>query len=196
MPEHITENEFENVIIVKNISKCLSNDEQKEIEDMLRSNNIKIIFHEREHEPIASIFYNIPIYINEHLVELIVTGLIAPTVYAIMVQVFSRLVKCIKKLFIITGKGVEKECNASIKIKLGKADLEAIIPNNLNDEQFTQYMNMLPKTIRDLIKTQIPKVKEYEHFIVEYIVETNSIKVTTITQYVKEHYVNKSHNSR
>jgi hypothetical protein len=193
MPEHITENEFENIIMVENISKCISNDEQKEIEDMLRSNNIGIIFHERENEPIASIFSNIPIYINEHLVELIVTGLIAPTTYAIIVQVFSRLAKYIKRLLIVTGKGVKKECNASIKIKLGKADLEAIIPNNLNDEQFKQYMNMLPNIIRDLIKTQIPKVKEFEHYIAEYIVETNSIKVTTIIEYIKEHYTSKSH---
>jgi hypothetical protein len=193
MPEHITENEFENIIMVENISKCISNDEQKEIEYMLRSINIGIIFHERENEPRASIFDNIPIYINEHLVELIVTGLIAPTTYAIIIHVISRLAKSIKKLFIITGKGVKNECNASIKLKLGKADLEAIIPNNLNDEQFTQYMNMLQNTIRDLIKTQIPKVREYEHFIVEYIYETNSIKVTTITQYIKEHYTNKSH---
>ena len=192
MLEPITENEFENVIAIENISKFIPNDEQKEIEDMLRSINIGIIFHERENELRASIFDNIPIYINEHLVELIVTGLIAPTAYAIMVQVISRLAKSIKKLFVFKIKGEKKECNASIKLKLGKADLEAIIPNNLNDEQFTQFMNILKNAIRDLINKQIPKLREYEHFIAEYIDETNSIKITTMKQYIKEHYISKS----
>lgn len=74
----------------------------------------------------------------------------------------------------------------SLRLKTEKIEIIAPIPNNLNDKQFSDYMDMLQKTLIELGANQTQNIERYECFIIEYIDEQSNLKVKTMLQYAVE----------
>lgn len=173
---------FKNAIVVENISFCLSNDEKKKLEDTLNENHIDLFFYEQRSIQ-NSFFETLSIYFNKHLTELIVAGILVPATYeAIKFAVF-KIVKGVNKFI----RNAEKNKPiTSLRLKTEKIEIIAPIPNNLNDKQFSDYMDMLQKTLIELGANQTQNIERYECFIIEYIDEQSNLKVKTMLQYAVE----------
>ena len=73
-----------------------------------------------------------------------------------------------------------------MKMRIGNAEVVAPIPSNLSDEQFSIYMNTLQSTLKTFSENEARRVERYNCFIVEYDRNTESIHVTSISQYGRE----------
>lgn len=173
---------YVNGMAVKNFSRGFSNDEETKLHTLLNEQGIGLTFFEvRSIE--NSFFQNFCIYINEHLTELFITGIIAPAAYdaikIVICLIVNRISACLHK----TDKN---EPLSSLRLKIGKADVIAPIPNNLNDNQFSMYMNMLQKALAEANEPKLKKITKYECFIAECSEDFEQIVVKTINEYGHE----------
>jgi hypothetical protein len=179
---------FENIIMVENFNKCLSNEERKEIEDLLHSNNIDIIFYETG--PKASFFDAITIFFNEPITKMIINGLLSSAAYdAVKFSVISLLGKLNRIIRIRLNSNIEiiRNEELNLRFKAGNAEMNVLISNKLTHEQNLEYMEKAFVAMIEIAKTQIPQEQTYEAYIIESDSEKPElIKVKTIVQYAKE----------
>jgi hypothetical protein len=190
MTEQNSGYKFENTIMVENLSKSLSDNERKKIEDMLHSNNIHIGFYETG--PQASLFDAITIFFNEPLTKMIITGLLTSGTYDVIKFVVSCFLSKLKNAFLIkfdSKEGVVKKNipQLNLHLRTGNAEINILVSDNLSHEQMLEYMDKARKTIIELEKTKIRNLKNHETFvIVSYDDKSELVKVMTIVQYAKE----------
>lgn len=172
----------DNSIIFQNVSHLLTPEERDKLEKDFSSYKIEIAFYETRGIQM-SVFDCIFLYFNQNLSELIITGLLAPVVYDLIKSSALFLFKRIKKLLHkVTVKGITK-VTPSIRLKCGNAEITAVIPDNLSDEQFYAYMDLLKQTLSDVNEHKFQPLLKYQAFIAEYDANSNYIKVSTITEY-------------
>lgn len=190
MSRQNTINKFENAIMVENLSKYLSSDEQKKIEDMFYSSNIDIAF--RETGPKASLFEAMSILFNEPITKMIMAGLLTSSVYdAIKFLVLCFLDK-LKNIFIIRlgskDEVIKREVShLDLRFKTGNAEVNVLISNNFTHEQNLEYMDKAIEKMIELGKTQIPILQTYEIYVIDRDDDKPELlKVMTMVQYAKE----------
>lgn len=175
-------NKYESGIVAENLSFGLSSAEIEEIERKLNEHEIGLLFIEKRGVQ-SSIFNTLYIYINAHLTELIVASLLAPAAYDAIKYTISFLIEKVKCFF---RKADESKPIVSLKLNIGKAEIIAPIPSNLNDEQFSYYMDMLQNSLVEIASIQNSNEKKYEYFVVEYSDDQKSLKIKTVTEYGAE----------
>jgi hypothetical protein len=194
-----TASKFENAIMVENLSKCLSNDERKKIDDLLHSNNIDIAFHETG--PKASLFDAITIFFNEPLTKMIINGLLTSSVYDAIKFVVSCFLSKLKNIFLISINSkeeiVKKEIShLDLHFKTGNAAVDVLISNNFTHEQNLEYIAKAFKMMTELGKTQIPQLQTYEIYVIDSDDDKPELlKVMTGVQYIKEQQKKKQNKS-
>jgi hypothetical protein len=176
------DNTLKDYIIVKNMSFVINCDERDKIASELNEYNIGIEFIETRGIE-NSIFDTFSIYINVHLTELIITGLLAPAAYDVIKNSVILIVKSICRFAFRRKKDEPEVC---IKFKTDKAEIIAPVPENLNDTQFACYMDMLGNSIRELSQSQIYNIKRFDYYIIEFDNETNGTVIKTSTEYGME----------
>lgn len=175
---------FESEISAVNVSYFMPNEKREELKKALSNHEINMLFREQRHDSVqASLFQTIVLYINEHLTELFICGLLAPAAYDIVKTTILYIAKSISKLIQKPGKD---ETYPSMKLNIGNAEIIAPIPTNLNEEQFTSYMDTLKSSLKTLSDNEVRKTERYNMFIVEYSNETEKICVKTVSQYGME----------
>lgn len=173
---------YEDYIVVKNISFVISSEERSIITSRLNENNIGIEFIETRGIE-NSIFDAFSIYINAHLTELIISGLLAPAAYDAIKKAIYFIVKGMGRFAFRRKKEEPEVC---IKFKNEKAEIIAPIPEYLNDIQFASYMDMLSNSIKELGQSQIYNMKDFDYYIIEFDNVKNKIVIKTITEYGME----------
>ncbi|HCX79664.1 MAG TPA: hypothetical protein DG577_09650 [Firmicutes bacterium] len=174
---------FESGISARNVSHFLPPEERKALEEELNRHGIGLVFFEQRSAQ-ASIFKTIVVYLNEHLTELFITGLLAPAAYDAIKTTLLCLTKHIAIFFRKHGK--KEETYPNMRITIGKAEVIAPIPSNLNEKQFSAYLTILQSTLKELSNNVVPKIKKYECFIVEYNDATTKLSMKTVTKYGME----------
>jgi len=180
--------EYKSAIWVENFPFFMIDENRNELENLLKEHHIELIFIEKRSGAIASIFQAIPIFINEHLIELIIAGLLFPATYDAIKFTILRLVKGIRQGFFLASSGEKIDSSAKLKMNVGSAEILAPIPSDLTDEQFAKYMDMLPKALAELKRNQIPKIEMYECFIIEYRPDNEELRTITMKQYASERH--------
>jgi len=175
-------------ITAMNLGLSMTDEERRELEIALEKHEIKMIFLERRHGAIASIFTSLPIFLSEELVISIMHGVIGAAAYDTIKFAISKLMGCVKNFSFLTGDEKQIEATVSLDFKIGNAEIKAPIPENLSDEQFSAYMDMLSKTIEGMKDTQIPHLTMYESFVIDYTKEGESLRVLTMVQYAREQH--------
>lgn len=173
---------YEDYIMVKNMSFVIGCEERNIITSKLNENNIGIEFIETRGIE-NSIFDAFSIYINAHLTELIITGLLAPAAYD---AIKNSVILIVKSICRFTFRRKKDEPEVCIKFKTDKAEIIAPVPENLNDTQFASYMDMLGNSIKELSQSQIYNVKRFDYYIIEFDNETNGTIIKTSTEYGME----------
>lgn len=176
----------ENAIFVEEFHFVIPQDEQNEIKKLLSTHKINVVFSEKKKEPTASLFNAISIYINEHLIELIVAGIILPSAYNAIKFFILRLLKHLKKITVINSAGEQKEASMNFKFKIEETEIIAPIPKGLNDEQFSIYMDMLQETMLKINETEKSHTKTYDLLIIELNNKDMLLTTKTMVQYMKE----------
>lgn len=173
---------YEDYIMVKNIFFVISSEERNTIASKLNENNIGIEFIETRGIE-NSIFDAFSIYINAHLTELIISGLLAPAAYDAIKKTIYFIVKGIGRFAFRSKKDGPEVC---VKFKNERAEIIAPIPEYLNDIQFANYMDMLSKSIKELGQSQVYNIKEFDYYIIEFDNAKNKTVIKTITEYGME----------
>ena len=178
------DNKFESNISVVNVSYFIPLESRKELEQALSSHEIGLLFYEQRQNSIqASLFQTIIVYVNEHLTELLIYGILAPTAYDTLKKAIHFVAKSISGFI---RKRDKDETDPSMKFKIGNAEVIAPIPSNLSDEQFSSYMDTLKNTLKRLSDNEARKVERYDRFIVEYDRKTENLYIKTVSQYGSE----------
>ena len=175
----------ESIMFVEELYFVIPPDEQDEIKKMLNIHKINLVFFEKRKEPVASLFDAISIYLNEHLVSLIVAG-IMPVVYDAIKSSVLCLLKHIKKLVVVSGSGKHKEASLKFNFRIGNIEINAPIPKELSDDQFSIYMEMLRTTIMELGTSKKPNEKAYDCLVIELNNDNMTLNVKTIVQHIRE----------
>jgi hypothetical protein len=172
---------FDCNIIVKNTSCIIPSEQRIEFEEALKRYEIGLLFHEERY--LQALFSTVCFYINAHLTELFICGLLAPAAY----DVFKSTIFAIsKRIMSFLKNHKNKEENPGIQLKIGKAEIIVPIPNNLSDEQFSIYMDSVRELSKSFIDSE-PKIREtFSCFIMEYNDETSYLSIKTINQYGME----------
>lgn len=171
-----------NIIVFQNVKQFITSEERQQLKAGLSRENLEINFFEN-HTPQASVFDGIFLYINQNLTQLIVTGLLAPMTYDLIKSSVLFVFKRICKSFhVVTAKGLQK-VKPSIQLKCGNAEIIAIIPDDLSNDQFCAYMDLLKQTLSDFSESKFKHLLKYQLFIAEYNADSNCIKIKTITEY-------------
>jgi len=176
---------YKSGITAENLSSGLSSNEMEEMERELNSYDIGLAFVETRAIR-ASAFESLFIFINEHLTELIITGLLAPTAYDIIKSTVLLITRKSKGFIMKSNRNEPKECSKSLRLRVGEAEIIAPIPGGLSDDQFSKYMDMLRDSLAPFATTQAPKIERYEIFLAEYSDECSSIHIKTIIEYGNE----------
>ncbi len=180
------DDEFESRLIAVNASFLMPPEEQKHLEKELNAHEIGLLFDEQRGVQ-ASIFDTIVIYVNTHLTELLVCGLLLPAAYDLV----KKVILCIGKYTASHFKKRSRKPDEypSMRMNIGKAEIIAPIPSDLSNEQFSVYMDTLQYALKTLADNEIPKIESYECFIVEYDNENTQLNVKTYHQYGMEQVV-------
>lgn len=179
---------YSNSIAFRNVAYFISPDDRIELEEKLKKHGIGVSFFETRGIQ-ASAYDFIFLYINQNLTELIIAGLLAPAAYDVIKTSILLIYKRIKNLSHATRSVRSKEITPSIQLKAGNAEIIAPIPQNLSDEQFGMYMDMLRQTMSDVNETKFQGLPKHQSFIAEYSIEEKRIMVKTITEYGYEQII-------
>lgn len=171
-----------NIIVFRNVEQFITSEERQQLKAQLSKENLEINFFEN-HRLQASIFDGIFLYINQNLTELIATGLLTPMIYDLIKSSVLFVFKRICKSFhVVTAEGSQK-VKPSIQLECGNAGIIAIIPDNLSNDQFCAYMDLLKQTLSDFNESKFKHLLKHQSFIAEYNADSDCIKVETITEY-------------
>lgn len=174
--------EYKSGIMLENFSLLFPDDERVQIKKLLNEQSIGVLFVETRGVQ-ASFIEAASIYINEHLTELILTGLIAPAAYDAIKIAISAVIGKIKSWFRPPKRDSPVVC---LKFKTANAEIIAPIPDYLSNEQFKIYMDTLRETLEHDSKPKIEKVTRFEYFIVEENCDKTHIVTKTIAEYSYE----------
>jgi len=174
-----------NSIYVENLHLSLSDDELDDIICLLKQNNVEINFIE-DHEPKASFLTALNIFFNEPITKQIILNLLSSGAFEAIKYSLFQLYKNINKFKIIQLGNKPKSQSLNIKFKANNIKLNFPIPSNLNNEQFSLYMDMINKTIIELGKSDILKSSVYNEYIIEGEEGQEKLKVKTMIEYARE----------
>lgn len=167
-------------IVLENGTFFLSPEDRQSVEYVLSKVDIGFVCIELRSEPQASFFQGIAVFINENLTSLIVGSFLMPGVYDAMKFAFKKIVNSIKNgpvRIVSTTKISMPKC--ILKFVTKKGHIEVPIPNNLSDEQFEKYMNLLKIAIESLTEDTISKGE----LIAEFEPELEKIHIKTVLEY-------------
>ncbi|MBN7773553.1 hypothetical protein [Clostridium aminobutyricum] len=159
----------------------LSQDELTNIQSELNKYDITLIATD-DHAPQAS-FNDICIFISQNTTELIVSGLMMPVAYDVLVKSIKFVIQKIKEKVKILQGGQVREAQPSIHFKTENSELIAPIPQNLTDEQFNKYFESINEAIKTIHHNS---EKKYEYFIIEQQNDGLRVEVKTIIQYAQD----------
>lgn len=172
----------DNKIVLRNVYHLITAEEREKLEEDFANQKIGIDFYETRGMQM-SVFDCIYLYLNQNLSELLITGLLAPAAYDLIKSSALFLIKRVKKLLHKVSAKRISEVKPSIQLKCGNAEITAVIPDNLSDEQFYAYMDLLKQTLSEVNEHKFQPLLKYQSFIAEYDANSNYIKVSTITEY-------------
>lgn len=176
--------EYESGMTLENLSMLFSQEERSQIKEKLHEQNIGVLFFEKRGVQ-ASFFDAAAIYINAHLTELILTGLLAPAAYDVIKATVSAVIGKIKSWVSSVKKDRPVVC---LRFTTAKSEIIAPIPDYLTDEQFKIYMDMLRETLENDTKPKLEKVTRFDYFIVEENSEKTHIVTKTVAEYGYEQH--------
>ncbi len=158
----------------------LSDDKIIDIQNEL--NKYCISFGKQQFGVQMSMFSDVIIYINTHLVELLIAGIL-PAAYDLIKNTIYHIVQ--KAHHFYTKMGRNDPCK-NIKIKIGNIDIIAPIPTNLNNEQFELYFDKMIKLVKVIKENEEEKQNTWNCFIIEYEEGYAKLKYKTVLQYASE----------
>jgi hypothetical protein len=147
--------------MVENLSKYLSDDDRKKIEDMLHSNNIDRAFHETD--PKASLFDAITIFFNEPLTKMIITGLLTSGAYDVIKFSVLCFLSKLKNIFLARKTIIE---------------LEKTQIRNLKDHEIYVIYNEFKKLFKSNLELKVIKI-ESGSFLDKLLGDKNIISLIT-----------------
>ena len=173
----------ENIIVLENASDYLLDNEFMELNERLSRYDIHLEAFE-SHGPKASLD-DISIFISENITELMIAGLLMPTIYDIIKSSMKIIVFKIKGKVKILQSGKIREAVPCIQFKTRNGEIRAPIPYNLTEEQFERYMDEVKRAIESIQSNQQIK---YESFVIEQNAKSFKIEAKTMLQYAQEQY--------
>jgi hypothetical protein len=180
--------EEEKLIYVENLHLNLTDKKINEITNLLKQHDITINYF-KNLEPRASLFETINIIFNEPITKQILLNLISAGAFEAIKTSLLPLYNSLNKIKIIKAGGKQEQPSLNIMFKTKNNTLNILIPSNLPDNQFKDYLDMAQKTIIELGKGDILKSTEYNEFVLESEEENKkSLKVKTMREYIFEHY--------
>lgn len=169
--------EYKYGIATKNIP--LSPFERKEIEGILNEQGIGFFCLE-ERGIMNSVFTSIPIYLNPEIISLIINGLMMPAFYDVLKHAIHIMAS---KISMRVHKNDPSESGAALKFKIGEADIHAEIPSNLNNEQFSSYMDMIANTVSILSKSDENIKKNRQQLFLMYNNDKEIVEIKSTQEY-------------
>lgn len=122
------------------------------------------------------------IYINQHMTELIVSGLFTPAAYDVLKLGVCSALRKIKENFKMLQGGKLRNAEPCIKYHLHNMEIIAPIPSNLSNKQFNKYFDSINELIKE-VNSSYPIEKE-ESLIIES--NGSKLELKTIYEYTQE----------
>ncbi|HZK55217.1 MAG TPA: hypothetical protein VFC84_13605 [Desulfosporosinus sp.] len=180
MSHVFNQNGYDAELVLENGALFLSPEDRRSIEDILSKVDIGFGCIELRNGPKASLFHGIAVFINENLTSLFVGRLLMPGAYDAIKFAFKKIVDGIKNgsaRIVSANKISMPEC--ILKFVTKKGHLEVPIPNNLTDEQFEKYMDLLKVAIQTLNEDIINQ----GHLIAEFEMKSEKVIIKTVLEY-------------
>jgi len=174
--------EYENNIMLENVSMLFSNEERDSIVQAFDEQEIGVLFFGKRGMQ-SSIFDTAMIYINSNLTDLIIAGLLAPAAYDLLKNT---ILFVGRKISAFVHRAKKDAPVISLKMKSGDAEIIAPIPTNLSNEQFQMYMEMLQKALSEANEPKLKKITKYECFVAECDENMGKVIVKTMLEYRHE----------
>lgn len=174
------------IIVLENGKEYLDNKEFVDLSDTLKEYDITLESYGKS--GIMNSLYDICIYFNEHITELLITGVLIPTAYDAIKSSIKFIVFRIKSKVKIIQSDKVRSAQPSFRFKTSNGEVIAPIPHNLSEEQFDKYMDGVYQAIRALKPITDSK---YERLIIEVDAETTYIETKSLHQYIQDQAMKK-----
>lgn len=153
-----------------------------DIATQLRERNIDVCIDSVTQRYKAS-FLDIGIFLNDHLTEAIVMGLLIPTTYDIVKSSILAGIKAIRKKMKICQADKIRDADPYIKLQAETYEINILIPNDLSDDELAAYLDEAFALAKGHVAN--PE-KRYEHFFIERDELDGKVRMKTMLEYGSE----------
>jgi hypothetical protein len=173
---------FEAGICFYNFPPFLQVNSEKEVIEALNKVHIGVTFVETRCCPINDIFPFFSVWVNEHLTDLVLSGIIGPVIWEIIKFATIKSWVCAKKFY---NRNTENQACMQMILEKDNKKIHVLLPRDFTIEQINACMDDL-KILLATVKVKDNDKVKLEETVIEYDTKDKCLKIISQSQFAEE----------